>query len=134
MVVLEIAVRIPFFGGIGLHQADAAFHQTSGQEQFRSVIFRFFVIDPVKLPRFFGFAFQVDNLVGFELHTKGQFEAVDAGLKIGFKGVRIEMTLVHLADEVQLRTLLFNRHPLGPVKVQNRLVAGIKHRALVFTG
>ena len=84
MVAFDVGVTVPgslIFhpARIDLHEANAAFDQSSGGQTLASEVVALLIADPVQILNMFGFTRQIQSFRSGRLHAIRQFEAFDSG-------------------------------------------------------
>ena len=87
-----------------LHEANAALHQPSGQQQ-RARLFA----GTVCVDNTFGLTCHVEGFGGFRLHAKRELEGADAGLQERVVRPRFFVHLVQLRQQIELLALVGRR-------------------------
>ena len=74
---------------------------------------------------------EVDGLGGFGLHPEGEFVGANAGIQLRLLGARLSVTIVDLAEEVELAALAIRTDLVGRGQVGDHLGAGSELGPLV---
>ena len=119
--VFEMGMIIPDLTvDIELHKPHSTLDQTPGHQAASTVRVRRLLANAVHLERGRIFLRDIQSVAGFELQTRGQLIAGDAGIELELVGVTSFVNLVQPGDQVSFGTDLSRRLELIGLKIQNR--------------
>ena len=116
MVGVDVVVGVPLNGDrpaarIELHEPHAALDQPAGQQAAGAELDRARIVEAVHRPGRFRLAREIDGLGRRTLHPESQLVSRDPRRQLGVG--RVEVLLVHRAQQVEHAALLGNRTPSG---------------------
>src|SRR5262249_2599936 len=111
VLALGVAMRIPWLadGRKDLDKANACFDEPAGQQAAGAIACRRRVVEAVELAHSRGFPGKIEHFAGLELHARGEFVILDAGLQLGLLGILLLMFAVQRGEEIHAVAL----HAIG---------------------
>lgn len=110
MVLLKVVVIIPRLSGAmpDLHEADATLDEATGDKHLAALqVVAIHVADVLRLEG------DVESVGRFELHTVGEFEALEASFELGIVVAGLGVFFVEVAEKVELLALTTPGDVLG---------------------
>ena len=86
-------------------KADAALHETPGDEAARSEFLAFRTIQTIQFLCCFRFLAEIESFLGGRLHPRCEFEALDPGIEVGFPGAFLTVFLIEAFHKCQVTLL-----------------------------
>ena len=101
VALFQVLVVVPIVADPGLHEADSPFHQ-SARDQGLPGLGAF----PIHAANRLGFPTDVERLGCFQLHARGQFKGLDAGLELRVLVAILAVTFIEFPQEFELPALV----------------------------
>ena len=136
MVLDDVLVAVPaplvlHAAAVDLHEAHAALDQPPGDQALPGEVRALRIVEAVERLRRPRFAFEVEAFGGRHLHAIGQLETFDPGGQLRLVRRLLEVPLVELLEEVELRALLAVGDALRRIQVVDRRALRLEHGPLV---
>src|SRR5262249_3516106 len=105
-------VMVPVGLGVKLDEPNAALNQSPGNQALSPEALGLRLVEAVQPPDGLGLGSDLERRWGLHLHSKGQFERLDARSQPAVLFSIATMPLVELVDKIQFAALLVPRQPI----------------------
>src|SRR5437867_12721938 len=106
-----------------MDKADSRLDEPSRDQALRAELGSRFVVEAVEAARGFAFTGKVGISKRFDLHARGEFEVLDAGIELRKIAAHLLMPTIKRLHELQVSALLGSARALRAFEIEDRIAS-----------